>query len=189
MDRTTNAQGATRNSVEDEQPVACTLEGGEQIARRDRWLRLGEFALVDETTTEHGVELRFPGWKLGVQLLLASRALFDELHRRLAAAGHDHLRPAHGFLFQALGPNGATASEVAPCLGVTKQAARLVVEELTGLGYVERGEDPDDGGSGNLDLKPNVDPFAGVQEADRHAPLLRERLYLLAPLPQPGPGS
>ncbi len=87
----------------------------------------------------------FPGWTLGVQVLLASRALFDELHRRLAAAGHERLRPAHGFLFQALGPNGATASEVAPRLGVTKQAARLVVEELTGLGYVERGEDPDDG--------------------------------------------
>ena len=86
-----------------------------------------------------------PGWRLGVQLLLASRALFDELHRRLAAAGYIHLRPAHGFLLQALGPNGATASEIAVRLGVTKQAARLVVEELAGLGYVERGVDPDDG--------------------------------------------
>ena len=51
-----------------------------------------------------------PGWLLGVQLLFASRALFDELHRRLAAAGHNRLRPPHGFLFQALGPDGATAS-------------------------------------------------------------------------------
>lgn len=86
-----------------------------------------------------------PGWQLGVELLLASRALFDELHRRLAAAGHSGLRPAHGFLFQALGPHGATASEIAARLGVTKQAARLVVEELAALGDVVRGEDPDDG--------------------------------------------
>jgi DNA-binding MarR family transcriptional regulator len=85
-----------------------------------------------------------PGWQLGVQLLLASRALFEELHRRLALAGHDDLRPAHGFLFQALGADGATASEIAARLGVTKQAARLIVGELADLGYVERGEDPGD---------------------------------------------
>jgi DNA-binding MarR family transcriptional regulator len=85
-----------------------------------------------------------PGWALGVHLLTASRALFDELHRRLAAQGHDRLRPAHGFLFQALGPAGATASEIAARLGVTKQAARLIVEELAAWGYVERGEDPRD---------------------------------------------
>lgn len=89
-------------------------------------------------------ETELPGWQLGVQLLLASRALFEELHRRLADAGHDRLRPAHGFLFQALGAGGATASEVAVRLGVTKQAARLVIEELAGLGYLERGQDPGD---------------------------------------------
>ena len=81
------------------------------------------------------------GWVLGVRLLLASRALFDELHRRLSAAGHDGLRPAHGFLFQAVGTHGATASEIAVRLGVTKQAARLMVDELADLGYVERSRD------------------------------------------------
>jgi len=86
----------------------------------------------------------YVGWKLGVGLMTASRALFDELHRRLAAEGHNGLRPAHGFLFQALGRDGATASEIAERLGVTKQAARLVVEELIESGYVERGRDPDD---------------------------------------------
>jgi DNA-binding MarR family transcriptional regulator len=86
-----------------------------------------------------------PGWVLGVQLLVASRALFDELHRRLAQAGHDRLRPAHGFLFQALGEQGATASEVAGRLGITKQAARLMIEDLAALDYVERGADPSDG--------------------------------------------
>lgn len=85
-----------------------------------------------------------PGWMLAVELLLASRALLDELHRRLALAGHGELRPAHGFLFQALGVDGAGASEIAARLGVTKQAARLMVDELAAAGYVERGEDPGD---------------------------------------------
>lgn len=84
------------------------------------------------------------GWVLGVRLLLASRALFDELHRRLGIAGHERLRPAHGFLFQAVGADGATASEIAARLAMTKQAARLVVDELAALGYVERGRDPQD---------------------------------------------
>ncbi|MEA2295780.1 MAG: hypothetical protein QOE86_3419 [Solirubrobacteraceae bacterium] len=81
---------------------------------------------------------------LGVELLLASRALFDELHRRLAAAGHEGLRPAHGFLLQAVGDGGAGASEVAARLGVTKQAARLMIEELLAAGYVEPSEAPGD---------------------------------------------
>jgi DNA-binding MarR family transcriptional regulator len=84
------------------------------------------------------------GWELGVQLLLASRTLFDELHRRLAECGHEQLRPAHGFVFQAIG-SGATASEIGTELGVTKQAARLILDELESLGYVTRERDPADG--------------------------------------------
>ncbi len=48
-------------SVDDQQPVACTLQGGEQVARRERWLRLVELALLAKTTTERGAELRFRG--------------------------------------------------------------------------------------------------------------------------------
>ncbi len=90
-------------------------------------------------------EVEIQGSELAVALLLASRALFEELHRRLAAAGHERLRPAHGFLFQAVaGTDGATASEIAARLGLTKQAARLIVDELVATGYVARGEDPAD---------------------------------------------
>jgi DNA-binding MarR family transcriptional regulator len=83
------------------------------------------------------------GWELAVQLLLASRTLFDELHRRLAEVGHAEVRPAHGFLFQAIG-NGATASEIGAQLGITKQAARLMLDELEDSGYVARQPDPAD---------------------------------------------
>jgi len=87
---------------------------------------------------------RRAGWELGVGLLAASRALFDELHARLAAQGHPDLRPAHGYAFQALGAEGATASELARRLGVTKQAAGKMAGELESLGYVTRAADARD---------------------------------------------
>jgi len=87
---------------------------------------------------------RRAGWELGVGLLAASRALFDELHARLAAQGHPDLRPAHGYAFRAIGAEGATASELARRLGVTKQAAGKMAVELEALGYVTRAADPRD---------------------------------------------
>ena len=78
------------------------------------------------------------GWELGVALVVAARAVFDALHERLAAAGHPDLRPAHGYAFQAIGDRGATASELAARLGVTKQAAGQMLGELERLAYVER---------------------------------------------------
>jgi DNA-binding MarR family transcriptional regulator len=84
------------------------------------------------------------GWALAVSLLLASRALFDQLHERLDAAGHPDLRPAHGFVFQAVGSEGATPSEISATLGVTKQAARLIVAELVEMKYLAYGVDQTD---------------------------------------------
>ena len=87
---------------------------------------------------------RREGWELGVGLLMAARALFDELHRRLAEQGHAELRPAHGYAFQAISPSGATASELAGRLHITKQAAGQMAAELERLGYLRRGSDSDD---------------------------------------------
>lgn len=50
----------------------------------------------------------------------------------------------HGFVFQAIGPDGTTAVELGRRLGVSKQAAGKTVEHLERLGYVERGSDPAD---------------------------------------------
>src|SRR6187455_806681 len=86
-----------------------------------------------------------PGWLAVETLLRAGRAAIDELHRRLAERGHPDVRPAHGYAFQAIGAGGATASELGRRLGVTKQAAGQMVDELARLGYVTRGSDPADG--------------------------------------------
>ncbi|MFD5081616.1 MarR family winged helix-turn-helix transcriptional regulator [Kitasatospora sp. NPDC058201] len=85
-----------------------------------------------------------PGYELPLRLLLAFRVIIDELHERIAREGHPDLRPMHGFVFQAIGPEGTTAVELGRRLGVSKQAAGKTVEHLEQLGYVERGTDPAD---------------------------------------------
>ncbi|MEV6553350.1 MarR family winged helix-turn-helix transcriptional regulator [Streptomyces sp. NPDC051597] len=85
-----------------------------------------------------------PGYELPLLLLAGFRTLIDRLHAELAAQGHPDLRPAHGFALQAIGPGGATASEIGRRLGVSKQAAGKTVDRLEALGYAERADDPTD---------------------------------------------
>ncbi|MGW6915431.1 MarR family winged helix-turn-helix transcriptional regulator [Kitasatospora sp. NPDC054939] len=85
-----------------------------------------------------------PGYELPLLLLLGFRTLIDELHAELARQGHPDLRPMHGFVLQAIGPDGTTAVELGRRLGVSKQAAGKTVDHLEQLGYVARGADPAD---------------------------------------------
>ncbi|GAA2821593.1 MarR family winged helix-turn-helix transcriptional regulator [Saccharopolyspora taberi] len=79
-----------------------------------------------------------------MRLFLGFRALVDELHAELARQGHPDVRPTHGFVFQAIGPDGTTAAELGRALGISKQAAAKTVDSLERLGYVERGADARD---------------------------------------------
>jgi DNA-binding MarR family transcriptional regulator len=79
-----------------------------------------------------------PGWMLPLLLFGGFRSLIDELHEALAREGHPDVRPVHGFAMQAIGRDGATASEVGRRLGVSKQAAGKTVDRLVELGYAER---------------------------------------------------
>lgn len=85
-----------------------------------------------------------PGYELALLLLLGFRRLVDDLHARLAEEGHPDVRPLHGFVFQAIGPDGTTAAGLARRLGVSKQAAAKTIARLESLGYVERGADAAD---------------------------------------------
>ncbi|WP_422744855.1 MarR family winged helix-turn-helix transcriptional regulator [Micromonospora sp. WMMD754] len=85
-----------------------------------------------------------PGFALPLLLLAGFRTLVDDLHAELARQGHPDLRPAHGFVLQAVGPAGTTASDLGQRLGVSKQAAGKTVDRLVALGYLERGDDPAD---------------------------------------------
>jgi DNA-binding MarR family transcriptional regulator len=85
-----------------------------------------------------------PGFVLPLLLFAGFRTLIDELHAELAGLGHPDVRPAYGFALQAIGTDGATASELGRKLGVSKQAAGKTVDRLEALGYAHRVDDPTD---------------------------------------------
>lgn len=85
-----------------------------------------------------------PGYELPLLLFAGFRTLIDRLHTRLATEGHPGLRPAYGFAMQAIGTQGATASDIGRRLGVSKQAAGKTVDRLLAVGYAERTDDPAD---------------------------------------------
>src|ERR671923_2012762 len=98
-----------------------------------------------------------PGWMLPLLLFGGFRALIDQLHAALAEQGHPDVRPAHGFAMQAIGRDGATASEIGRRLGVSKQAAGKTVDRLVELGYAERVADTADARRKLVRLTPRGD--------------------------------
>jgi DNA-binding MarR family transcriptional regulator len=72
------------------------------------------------------------------------RVLIDELHVELARQGHPHLRPMHGYVFQAVGVDGTTAAALGRRLGISKQAAAKHIDALERLDYLRRAPDPAD---------------------------------------------
>ncbi|MFE5892532.1 MarR family winged helix-turn-helix transcriptional regulator [Streptomyces sp. NPDC056462] len=81
---------------------------------------------------------------LSATLLAVAGELTQRIHDGVVARGFEGLRPAHGFAFARLAPDGATATDLAAHLGVTKQAASQLVDEIVRKGYAERRPHPDD---------------------------------------------
>ncbi|MER8224876.1 MarR family transcriptional regulator [Streptomyces sp. NPDC094143] len=81
---------------------------------------------------------------LSATLLAVAGGLTHRIHEGVLARGFEGLRPAHGFAFARLAPDGATVTDLAVHLGVTKQAASQLVDELVRKGYAERRPHPGD---------------------------------------------
>lgn len=81
---------------------------------------------------------------LAVALLAAGRAVVDGVSAGMRARGFTDLRPAHGFAFTRLSRGGVTITQLAEHLGVTRQAAAQLADELVTKGYIERREHPAD---------------------------------------------
>jgi DNA-binding MarR family transcriptional regulator len=81
---------------------------------------------------------------LAFGLLAASRALLDGVDAGVRARGFTDVRPAHGFALARLSFGGATITQLAEHLDVTRQAAGQLVDELIAKGYVERRPHPTD---------------------------------------------
>jgi DNA-binding MarR family transcriptional regulator len=77
-------------------------------------------------------------------LLRASSRLVDGIQGRMVERGFADVRPGHGFAFTLIAGGGATAGQLAEHLGVTKQAAAQMVQEIESKGYVARSTDPAD---------------------------------------------
>ncbi|RIJ70525.1 MarR family transcriptional regulator [Nakamurella silvestris] len=84
-------------------------------------------------------------WTLTLAVLRASTAIVDAVQEAVAAAGHTDLRPAHGMVFVHVAAGEATVVTVAEFLGVSKQAASVLVQYLVDHGYLERVSSPRDG--------------------------------------------
>ncbi|MET9735397.1 MarR family transcriptional regulator [Streptomyces sp. NPDC006458] len=81
---------------------------------------------------------------LSAALLAVAGDLTQRIHDGVVARGFEGLRPAHGFAFARLAPGGATVTELAVHLGVTKQAASQLVDEIVRKGYAVRRPHPGD---------------------------------------------
>ncbi|CRK81263.1 MarR family winged helix-turn-helix transcriptional regulator [Neobacillus massiliamazoniensis] len=77
-------------------------------------------------------------------LSLSFSATINELHDRLSDLSYGDIRPAHGFMFKYMIPNGATGIELAEHLGITKQAVSKMVDYLEKCDYVTRQPHPTD---------------------------------------------
>jgi DNA-binding MarR family transcriptional regulator len=81
---------------------------------------------------------------LPLLMLSAASTLLEAIHSGVEARGFTGLRPAHGFTFVRIAAEGATIAEIGEHLGVTKQAASQLVDELLRKGYVASGPHPRD---------------------------------------------
>ena len=77
-------------------------------------------------------------------MVAATRAVADRLQEAMRVAGYPEMRPPFGFVIRALAEAGLTLTELAERLGVTKQAAIKVVDEMEANGFVERRPAPGD---------------------------------------------
>jgi DNA-binding MarR family transcriptional regulator len=81
---------------------------------------------------------------LAILLTGAARVVADRLGDAVSRAGIDDMRTSFGFVIRALTEQDRTLTELSEMLGVTKQAAIKVVDEMEERGYVKRRPDGSD---------------------------------------------
>jgi DNA-binding MarR family transcriptional regulator len=80
----------------------------------------------------------------GRLLIRAHRAFLAGTTARLEALGYAGLGGTPGVLIAQLDPDGTRLTVIAERLGITKQSASQIVNDLETRGYVQRLEDPSD---------------------------------------------
>ena len=75
---------------------------------------------------------------------LAVEAMYIDFRELLEASGITDVRPTHGCVFRFIHGDGMRLTELASLAGLTKQSVGEIVDDLAGLGYLERYPDPTD---------------------------------------------
>ena len=81
---------------------------------------------------------------LAIILVAANRCLSDRLIAAVRATGARDARPAFGFVIRAVDAEEPTVTRLAELLGVSRQAASKLADEMVQRGYLLRAADPDD---------------------------------------------
>ena len=79
-----------------------------------------------------------------ILIVAANRCVSDRLGAAVATVGGETMRPSFGFVIRAVAAEHPTVSRLAELLGVTKQAASRLADDMVSLGYLERAGDPSD---------------------------------------------
>jgi len=77
-------------------------------------------------------------------LTAVTQVTVQRLNEALSARGFPDLRPSDGYALLALGPDGATTTQLGSRLGITKQAAAKIATHLEQAGYLRRADHPSD---------------------------------------------
>jgi DNA-binding MarR family transcriptional regulator len=96
------------------------------------------------TTTRRRRERQEWNPDLGVLAARLHASVREELFERLAESGYEGLHPRHEAVLAYLDEDGVRATELARLAGRHKQVVGKLIDELEGLGYVERRPDPSD---------------------------------------------
>ena len=81
---------------------------------------------------------------LAIILVAATRCLNDRLITAVRETGARDARPAFGFVIRAVDAEQPTVTRLAELLGVSRQAASKLADEMVQRGYLLRAADPDD---------------------------------------------
>src|SRR5947209_12353468 len=81
---------------------------------------------------------------LAILIVGAARVVADRLGEAVARAGVDDMRTPFGFVIRVLAERDRTLTDLADLLGVSKQAAIKIVDEMEAREFLTRHPDPED---------------------------------------------
>jgi DNA-binding MarR family transcriptional regulator len=106
---------------------------------------------------------------LAILITAANRCVADRLGAAVATAGGEAMRPSFGFVLRAVAAEQPTVSRLAELLGVTKQGASRLADDMVSLGYLERTNDPADRRRTHLRLSRMGERIRARALAESHA--------------------